>query len=111
MAIDDGQAVHYTALERGIPVYSSDEAQVGLVVEVLDNYREHIFDGLVIRTTSGERRFVDAPEVARTAERGVTLTIPAADAERLPPPERGPGTFRLRTGRLSRRLFGSRKRG
>ena len=33
---------------RGTPVYSSDEVEVGKVVEVLDNYREHIFDGLVV---------------------------------------------------------------
>ena len=46
--IDDGTAVHYTALERGTPVYGSDEVHVGKVVEVLDNYREHIFDGLVV---------------------------------------------------------------
>jgi hypothetical protein len=98
MAIDDGQAIHYTAIERGTPVYSSEEVQVGLVVEVLDNYREHIFDGLVFEDANGVRRFVDAPEVARTAERAVTLTISAAEAEELPPPDRGPGMG----GRLSR---------
>jgi hypothetical protein len=110
MAIDDGQAVHYTALKRGTPVYSSEEVQVGVVVEVLDNFREHIFDGLVIEGGDGNLRFVDAPEVARTAERGVTLNIPAEEAERLPPPGSGPGLFRIRSGRLSRRLFGGRKR-
>ena len=52
---DDGHAVHYTALELGTPVISSDGEEVGKVVEVLDNYREHIFDGLVIETGSGER--------------------------------------------------------
>jgi hypothetical protein len=89
---DDGHAVHYTALERGIPVISSDGQEVGKVAEVLDNYREHIFDGLVIETTAGERRFVDAPEVARTAERAVTLTITAAEVADLgPPPARGRG--------------------
>ena len=89
MPIDDGHAVHYTALQRGTPVYSSDESEVGRVAEVLDNYREHIFDGLVIDTQAG-RRFVDAPEVARTAERGVTLTLTAAEVEELPPPPSGP---------------------
>ena len=73
MTIDDGHAVHYTAVERGTPVYGSDEVEVGKVVEVLDNYREHIFDGIVLETPDGVRRFVDAPEVARTAERAVTL--------------------------------------
>jgi hypothetical protein len=108
--IDDGHAVHYTAVERGTPVYGSDEVEVGKVVEVLDNYREHILDGIVIEAGDGVFRFVDAPEVARTAERGVTLTIPAAEAEQLPPPERSRGLFRPRAGGLTRRLFGARKR-
>jgi hypothetical protein len=106
VAIDDGHAVHYTALERGTPVYGSDEVEIGKVREVLDNYREHIFDGLVIETGAGPR-FVDAPEVARTAERGVTLTITAAEAERLPPPESGPPTFKPRGGGRLSRLLGS----
>ena len=87
--IDDGHAVHYSAVERGTPVYSSDEIEVGTVEQIADNYKEHIFDGIVMRTPSGEYRFVDAPEVRRTAERGVTLTITAAEAEELPPPEKG----------------------
>ena len=36
MAIDDGTAVHYTAVEPGTPVYASDETQVGTVQEILD---------------------------------------------------------------------------
>ena len=106
MAIDDGHAVHYTAVERGTPVYSSDEVEVGKVLEVLDNYREHIFDGLVIETGGGERRFVDAPEVRRTAERAVTLAITAQEAESLPPPECGPSVFRPRPGGRVSRLLG-----
>jgi hypothetical protein len=88
VAIDDGHAVHYTALERGTPVYDSEEAEVGKVAEVLDNYREHIFDGLVVQTPDGARHFVDAPEVGRTAERGVTLTITAEEVHSLPPPDK-----------------------
>ena len=71
------------------------------MVEVLDNFREHIFDGLVIETPDGARRFVDAPEVARTAERAVTLTITAAEAAQLPPPEPGPAPVES-----ARKLFG-----
>ena len=86
--IDDGHAIHHSELKRGTPVYDSDEVMVGKVVESLDNYRENIWDGLVIETEDGVRRFVDAPEVGRTAERGVTLTISAAEVARLQPPPR-----------------------
>lgn len=89
MAIDDGTAISYTALPTGVPVYSSDEIVVGKVREVLDNAREHIFDGIVFENEAGIRVFVDAPEVARTAERGVTLTLTAAQAAELPPHKRG----------------------
>ncbi len=105
--IDDGHAVHYTALERGTPVFSSEGDDVGKVVQVLDNFREHIFDGLVIETPSGERKFVDAPEVARTAERAVTLTITAAEVADLgpPPQQKGP-----EVGGPVKRLFGGLRR-
>jgi hypothetical protein len=79
--IDDGIAVHYSELTRGTPVFSSDEVEVGTVDEVRDLAREHLLDGIVVKTTAGERRFVDAPEVARTAERAVTLTIPASEMD------------------------------
>jgi hypothetical protein len=103
--IEDGHAVHYNAVTRGTPVYGSDEQVVGKVVEVLDNYREHIMDGVVFETPDGVRRFVDAPEVARTAELGVTLTITAAEAAVLPAPESSPAT-----GSTVKRLFGRRRR-
>ncbi len=106
MPIEDGHAVHYLAVTRGTPVYGSDEELVGKVVEVLDNARESIMDGVVFETPDRVRRFVDAPEVARTAELAVTLTIPAAEAAALPPPQTGP---RPGGGGL-RRLFGGRRR-
>ncbi len=87
--IDDGEAVHYSAVPKGAPVYSSEGEQVGTVEEMLDNYRENIFDGVVFRDSGGTRRFADAPEVSRTAQRGVTLTIDTAAAAQLPPPEGG----------------------
>ena len=104
--IEDGHAVHYTAVTPGTPVYSADEEQVGTVVKVLDNYREHILDGLVIETGAGDRRFVDAPEVARTAERGVTLTLSAGEVTQLPPPSGGEGV-----GGAARKLFRGLRRG
>ena len=111
MALDDGHAIHYAALAVGTPVFSSDEVELGKVREVVDNYQEHIFDGIVIETGDGDFRFVDAPEVARTAERAVTLSITAAEAAELPPPEKGSPVFRPRAGgRLSRLLGGGWKK-
>ena len=62
----------------------------------------------MIGTEDGGLRFVDAPEVARTAERGVTLTIEPDQVAALPPPESGAGTLpRQRPAPAgSARLFG-----
>jgi hypothetical protein len=108
MEIDEGPGIHYTAVARGTRVYSADDVEVGKVDEVVDNYREHILDGFVIEMPGGELRFVDAPEVARTAEKAVRLNIDAAAAAELPPPEKGPPSFKPRRGgRLSKMLGGS----
>ena len=85
---DDGHAISFKVLKRGTPVRSSDGVQVGTVRRAQETGREHIFDGIVIDTKGG-KRFVDAPEVARIAERAVTLTITAAEAAELPPPGSG----------------------
>jgi len=110
MAIDDGHAVDYTAVTPGTPVYTSDEVELGTVARVLDNAREHIFDGIVVRTPQGEL-FVDAPEVARTAERAVTLTITAEQAAELAPPESDESPAKPPGGGLLSRLLGGGRRG
>ena len=97
---DDDHQIGYQALPRGVPVHASDGTLVGKVHRVLDNKREHIFDGIVIDTGRG-KSFVDAPEVARITLRRVTLTIDAAEAAELPPPTRP-----QRTGRGWRRMLG-----
>src|ERR1044072_7717434 len=86
---DDGDAIGYKVLLRATPVRSADGVEVGTVRRVLDNAREHIFDGIVIDTPRG-RRFVDAPEVERIFESAVVLNIGAEQAEALP--ERGSAT-------------------
>jgi hypothetical protein len=108
----EGHAIHYTAVERGTPVRSADGADVGTIYQVVDNYREHILDGIVIETATGELRFVDGPEVSRTYERLVTLAIGEAEVANLPPPEKGPGSYRanVRSGRLGRLFGGGWKR-
>ena len=85
---DDGHAISFKVLKRGTPVRSSDGVKVGTVRRAQETGREHIFDGIVIDTKTG-KRFVDAPEVGRIAERAVTLTITAAEAAELPPPGGG----------------------
>jgi hypothetical protein len=105
---DDGQQIGYLALPKGTPVHTSDGALLGTVARVQDNAREHIFDGIVVRTPDGSR-FVDAPEVARITTRRVTLTIDAAQARNLPTAEsmRGrPEPGAKRTGRRWTRWFG-----
>jgi hypothetical protein len=106
--MDEGHAIHYAAVQRGTPVFSEDGVEVGKVDEVVDNYREHILDGIVIETPDGDLRFADGPEVQRTFERAVYLNISAEQAANLPEPEKAPRTFRPRRGggRLSR-FFGS----
>lgn len=109
---DDGYAISYKVLERGTPVVDRDGGHVGSVRQVLENEAEHIFDGLAVDTPAGER-FVDAPEVARIAQRRVTLTLDAGGVAALPErdPAGGP-TFRANTrgGRLSRLFGGGWKR-
>ena len=109
---DDGHAISYKVLERGTPVVDRDGGEVGTVREVLENQAEHIFDGLVLDTPTGQR-FVDAPEVARIAERRVTLTLDAEGAAALPEQD-SKGAVRYRAnvkgGRLSRFLGGGWKR-
>lgn len=109
---DEGDPIHYAAVSPGTPIYSSDGIEVGRVRAVLDNRAEHIFDGLVFEDADGDLRFVDAPEVGRTAERAVTLTIDAEQARQLGPPEDAPPRFvpNLRGGRLGRLLGGGWKR-
>lgn len=105
--MDIGEPIHYAAVSRGAPVYASDGTEVGRVEAILDNYSERIFDGVVFADHGGELRFVDAPEVERTGERGVLLSIDAEEAQRLGPPDKGHPSFRpnLGAGRV-RRLFG-----
>ena len=77
--IDEGDPIGYKVLRKGTAVVCSDGVELGTVTEVRDNAREHIFDGLVVKTTRG-RLFVDAPEVERIHERRVTLNVDSSFA-------------------------------
>ena len=103
---DDGYAISYKLLERGVLVVTVDGFEIGRVDRVLENEREQIFDGIVVESERGVL-FVDAPEVTRIAERRVTLSIDIDQAQELPPYVPGAPEYQanLRGGRLSR-LFG-----
>lgn len=92
---DLGAPTSFLTLSKGVPVYSSDEEELGKVEYVLSVPNIDIFDGIVLDTSvlPGGRRFVDAPEVAEIYERGVVLTIDAAAAKRLPEPSANPGSL------------------
>ena len=107
-----GHAVHYSAVTEGTPVFDAAETRVGTVRQVVDNYEEHILDGIVITDEGGEVRFIDGPEVTRTFEGGVFLSISAAEVAQHGPPEDGPGVFNPARGggRLSRLFGGGWKR-
>jgi hypothetical protein len=109
--MDEGNPISFRVLAHGTPVWSADGHEIGTVDRVLATDPEDIFDGIVIRTSNG-RRFVDAPEVARIAERRVTLSIGSAEAEQLPAPARGGQEFRAdpAAGRWSRFFGGGWRR-
>jgi hypothetical protein len=76
--------------------------RLGTVHRVQDNAREHIFDGIVVKTPDG-RVFVDAPEVARITMTRVTLTIDAAEAKELPAHRGALGALETHAKRTGRR--------
>ena len=95
---DLGSKVSYLVAKRGIPVYSSDEVQLGTVVEVLDAPEADLFDGIIFDTTPnrpGGHKFVDAPEVEGIYERGVILKLDAAAAAKLAKPGKNPGSIEI----------------
>jgi hypothetical protein len=90
-----GEPTSYLAVDKGVPVYSSDGENLGRVVRVLSAPNLDMFDGIVFDTTAGPggHRFVDAPEVGEIYERGVVLKIDAAEAAQLVAPAANPGSL------------------
>ena len=104
-----GEPRSYLAVEKGVPVYSSDGQTLGRVVKVLAAPNIDMFDGIVFDTTAGPggHRFVDAPEVGEIFESGVVLKIDAAAAASLPAPGANPGSLSVNPADLA----GGRGRG
>lgn len=92
---DLGQPTSYLAVNKGVPVYSSDGENLGRVVRVLSAPNLDMFDGVIFDTSAGPggHRFVDAPEVGDIYEHGVVLKIDAAEAAALGAPDANPGAL------------------
>jgi len=93
--MDLGAPASYLTLAPGVPVYSSDERELGRVEHVLADPEIDIFDGIVIDRSRlpGGHRFVDAERVAEIYERGVLLALDAAEAPGLPTPTANPAAM------------------
>lgn len=93
---DLGPPISYLALEPGAPVFSSDGKSLGDVEHVLADADADIFDGIVLDASvlPGGQRFADASQIDAIHERGVVLTVDAAEAERLPEPSENPAVLR-----------------
>ena len=101
---DLGRPIAYTALPEGVSCFDASGERIGVVVHVLADYEDDIFDGLVLETSDGAR-FADAPQVGDLHERGAVLKVSAADLHE--PAENAAAmeaTADTTEGRLTRRL-------
>jgi hypothetical protein len=83
--MDEGPPIAYQVLDPGVPVYSTDQQQVGTVDHVIAAPAEDIFHGIVIKAGAGQR-FVAADQISSLHEHGVDLRIEAAEIDGLPEP-------------------------
>jgi uncharacterized protein YrrD len=95
--MDLGNPISYLVLEEGVPVYSSDGKALGKVEHVLADPDLDLFDGIVLDKSilPGGHRFADAEQVDEIFERGVVLTVDAAQAESLPEPSANPAELEI----------------
>jgi len=93
MTGDLGAPISYLTLGEGTPVYGADGEEVGHVAHVLADEEADVFDGIVIAHGLGHHVFADADQVDAIHERGVTLTVSAAEAEELPRPSENPAVM------------------
>jgi hypothetical protein len=110
--MDRGDPISYRVLEKGTPVESADGEVVGRVKRVLEVRAKDVFDGVVIRTSDGDR-FVDADEIDRLYENAMVLNLSTEAAALLPRPGDNPHTYApsltaglKRTGRRMRKRIG-----
>jgi uncharacterized protein YrrD len=93
--VEHGEPIAYSALKPGADVISSDGKEVGAVEHVLADEDEDVFDGIVVdvKLGPGGHRFVDADQVSECREGAVTISVPAAEVEKLPEPSPNPAVM------------------
>jgi hypothetical protein len=98
--VDVGQRISYMALEKGVPVFSSDGYRIGAVHAVLAAEDEDVFDGLVLSVSEGPsgHRFADADQIAEIGELGVALKLDREECASLPVPSANPAVLRVDPG-------------
>jgi len=86
--MDEGHPISFRVLARGTPVWSSDDEEIETVEAC-----SRLTGGHLSTDSDQDRRrppvFVEQPEVARIAERRVTLSITASEAAHWAEPAKG----------------------
>jgi hypothetical protein len=91
---DLGAPVAHLALDEGVPVYDREGRRVGVVDRVITDEATGIFDGIVVHTLPlpGRHLYAGHEQIAELRERGVVLSVDAAELHELPARPRRPRT-------------------
>jgi hypothetical protein len=107
--MERGDPISYRVLAKGTAVETSDGQPFGTVKMVLEVRAKDVFDGVVVKTPTGDR-FVDADEIDYLYENLMLLNIDAEAAAQLPKPGDNPASFAPGAGagikRALRRISG-----
>lgn len=84
----DQTPIAWLALERGTPIYSSENEEIGEVDEVIADRQKDIFSGITFRTgVTSSTRFIPADRIERLNDGAVHTTLAAHEAGSLEPYE------------------------
>lgn len=85
---DTGAPIAWLALDTGTPIYSSDNTEIGKVVDIIADREKDIFSGLTFRPGLLETTlFIPAAAIESMTEKAVRLSLSKDQAETLEPYE------------------------